>query len=597
MPNNGSETKNSLFINGDDKTRLTDIERLRSLQREFARIGARLTYRADRSRRIIEIGISNSYEVIDLGLLTDFQSLKTVVLEGNSLPKLDLSPLKELQMLSHFELTETDSLKTLDLSPLTELRFLHRLFINRNSIEKLDTSPIAKMHSLGHLNLREVGGINNSSFTRRWYIYDYWNRNRYYQDCEGRGMDRYALDREDCRSTLQKLDLRFLEGHPSLRYVDLSYNRGVRKYILPKEPPVAVEYVDLSVNEFGSLAFKNVCSPYTHEIILKEAGLDEVQLEGIEEFKSIGKINLSHNRIKEIDLSPLIPLYNLHTLDLSRNRLKSVDLSPLKGKLNFAYLSLESNDLKTVDLTPIQGLPRLQVLRLGDNLLEEIDLSPLATVPELRVLRLTRNRLTKIDITPLQHCKKLQRVQLARNRLKELSLEPLRGIVTIEEINLDRNDFEKLDISAIESLPHIDFIDIRQTTQKTKIDFTPILTSDASWVQFDEEIDIEIDPEKLKDADIKNVSLLNDPVVEDAIDFKSNSDKLIEAKNPYLATRAIQENENLDELLILRFIENRPEVASMISRRINELKRQMDKNKKGKNNRKGRGKKKGNRKK
>ncbi|RMG37684.1 MAG: leucine-rich repeat domain-containing protein [Methanobacteriota archaeon] len=559
---------------------MTDIERFHALKNELGRSGARLSYRADRSRRIVEISISNSFDLIDLTPLTDFKALKTVILDNNTFTRLDLSPLKDLPMLSHLELAENDGLEMLDLSPLTNLPFLHRLIINRNSIRVLKTKPLGDMHSLVHLNLREVGGINNTNFSRRWYIYDYWNRNRYYQDCEARGLERYALDREDCQSTLHTLDLRFLENHPSLRYVDLSYNRGTRKYILPRRPPAALEYIDLSVNELGSLDFRTLATPYMHEIIVKEGGLDRVSLEMDSDFKSLGKLNLSHNRLEELDLSPLEPLYNLHTLDLSRNRLKSIDLRPLEGKLNLVYLSLESNDLRHVDLSPLKNLPRLQVLRLGDNLLETIDLSPLATVPELRVIRLTRNRLVEVDIDPLSFCRKLQRVQLARNRLRRLSLEPLRDIVTLEEINLDRNDFEELDISAIESMPHIDFIDLRDTTRHTKIDFTPVLTSEASWVQFDEGINIEIDPEKLKDADIKNSSLLNDPIVEDAIDFKNNSDKLVEAKNPYIATRAIQENMDLDELLILRFIENRPEVASMLSRRINELKRMQEQEKK-----------------
>lgn len=559
---------------------MTDIERFHALKSDFGRSGARLSYRADRTRQIVEISISNSFDLIDLTPLTDFRALKTLILDGNTFTRLDLSPLQDLPLLSHFELTENDGLETVDLSPLAKLPFLHRLIINRNSIKELNTAPIADMPSLVHLNLREAGGINNTSFSRRWYIYDYWNRNRYYQDCEGRGLERYALDREDCQSTLRTLDLRFLENHPSLRYVDLSYNRGTRRYRMPRKPPLALEYIDLSVNELGALDFRNIATPYMHEIIIKEGGLNEVSLDMDEDYKSLGKLNLAHNQLEEIDLSPLEPLYNLHTVDLSRNRLKQIDLKPLAGKLNLVYLSLESNDLRHVDLSPLKNLPRLQVLRLGDNLLEKIDLSPLATVPELRVFRLTRNRLTEVDINPLSFCRKLQRVQLARNRLRRLSLEPLRDIITLEEINLDRNDFEELDITAIESMPHIDFIDLRDTTRHTKIDFTSVLTSEASWVQFDEEINIEIDPEKLKDADIKNSSLLNDPVVEDAIDFKSNSNKLVEAKNPYIATRAIQENMDLDELLILRFIENRPEVASMLSRRINELKRQEEREKK-----------------
>ncbi len=553
---------------------MTDLDRFRAIKRDFERTGARLSYRLSHDRSLIELGISGAYEIFDLGIFSDFRTLKTLRIEGNMVPKIDLTPIKEMESVTFIEIFENDSLHSLDLSPLAKLPMLSRLTVSRNSIHVLKTSPIADMHSLINLDLREVGGIQNTHINRRWYIYDYWSRNRYYQDCEARGLSRYALDMENCSSTLDLFDLRFLENHPSLKYAVLSYNRGVRKYLLPRKSPLALEYVDLSVNDFREIDLSKFCSPSTHELVAREAGIAKTSFDGFEEFKSMAKINLYHNKIEHLDLSPLHPLYNLHTLDLSRNRLKSIDLSPLAGKLNLTTLRLESNDLTEIDLSPLRGLPRLQTLKLGDNLLKSIDLEPLGTVHELRELRLTRNQLTEIDIEPLKNCRKLQRLQLARNKLRRLSLKPLEGIVTMEEINLDRNDFEELDISAIETMPHIDFLDLRHTTRNTKLDFTPVLTSDASWVQYDEEIKIQIDAEKLKDAEIKNYNLLNDPLIEEAIDFKKNSKKLVEARNNYIASRAIQENMDLDELLILRFIENRPDVAAQLSRRINELKRQ-----------------------
>ncbi len=521
---------------------------------------------------LLSIDITGGFKSIDLADLLHFKEIRSVKFINNSLAEVDLDPLAELENLIRFTFKENNRTERLNLSPLEKLPYLSQLIISQNTLTELNTTPIKRMEGLTYLSVSEVGGYENTRNRSRFSNFYYnWYNYRYYQDAEGDGVGRYNLDVDECYSRLKTLDLTFLEHHPNLTKVDASYNRGVKNYKLPKSAPKSLESIDLSENDLKKIKITNFISEQTVDFVARYAGITDIDARGFNKTDKLFQVNLSHNKLTSFDLEGLRCSTHLTKLDLSRNRLTEIDLNPISGLYELNSLILESNDLHQIDLTPLKDLKNLDNLRLGDNLLEHIDLTPLEGLKRLRVLRLTRNNLTEIDLKPLRNLTVLTRLQLARNRLVSIDLSPLSQIRTLEELNLDRNDFKEANLKAIENFDRLSFVDLRRASSDSAVDITSLLKSNVPWVQF-EATELKVDVDEIKDIEV-NANLANSDEVLKAIDFKKNSKKLLEAKSNQFAKRAIQENEDIEELMILRFIENRKDVANQLSRRINELKK------------------------
>jgi Leucine-rich repeat (LRR) protein len=71
-------------------------------------------------------------------------------------------------------------------------------------------------------------------------------------------------------------------------------------------------------------------------------------------------LDLSFNRIKDIDLTPLEHCKLLTALHLYENKLTSIDLSVLKNCRKLRNLSLSKNGLDTLDISALFNCPNLR---------------------------------------------------------------------------------------------------------------------------------------------------------------------------------------------------------------------------------------------
>lgn len=89
-------------------------------------------------------------------------------------------------------------------------------------------------------------------------------------------------------------------------------------------------------------------------------------------------INLDLRDMVSVDLLPLIWCENLEALNMRHNVLTEIDLSPLEkcGK-NLKVINLSHNRIQNLDLEPLSSCPNLLEIKLNENRLKRIDLSPL----------------------------------------------------------------------------------------------------------------------------------------------------------------------------------------------------------------------------
>jgi Leucine-rich repeat (LRR) protein len=70
-------------------------------------------------------------------------------------------------------------------------------------------------------------------------------------------------------------------------------------------------------------------------------------------------LDLSFNKIKTINLTPLVHCKDLKALHLYENKLESIDLSVLSKSKKLRNLTLKKNSLKSVDVSPLFLCPSL----------------------------------------------------------------------------------------------------------------------------------------------------------------------------------------------------------------------------------------------
>lgn len=132
----------------------------------------------------------------------------------------------------------------------------------------------------------------------------------------------------------------------------------------------------------------------------------------IQKFKSLKKLNLSFNIIKE--LSFLKDFKNLTELNLSYNKIS--DISFLKGMNYLKELNLRNNQIK--DITTLNDFKELTNLNLRSNLISDIKI--LKEIKKLKFLDLNKNEIE--DISVLSNLKELVYLNLVSNQVYDISV-------------------------------------------------------------------------------------------------------------------------------------------------------------------------------
>ncbi|XP_066527565.1 leucine-rich repeats and immunoglobulin-like domains protein 1 [Hoplias malabaricus] len=202
------------------------------------------------------------------------------------------------------------------------------------------------------------------------------------------------------------------------------------------------------------------------------------------------ELNLSHNKLTEVDMDILSNLPNLRDVRLDHNELTSI---PLFGNASAAIVTLylSYNKIGSVQGSRLQNLTHLETLDLSNN--DIIDLREHCFPPGLRikelilssnkivhlesgafrslagslqVLRLSRNRLTQLPVKGLE-LPKLTQLELSRNRLRLIEGLTFQGLSSLEVLKLQRNNISKLTDGAFWGLArmrtlHLDYNSLKE---------------------------------------------------------------------------------------------------------------------------------------
>lgn len=147
-------------------------------------------------------------------------------------------------------------------------------------------------------------------------------------------------------------------------------------------------------------------------------------------------LDLSHNRLQQLEGGGFEELYRLETLRLSHNQVSAVHPGAFRNTSRLRHLDLSSNQLRALEHHFFLDVPMLEELLLFDNRIVRVESRAFAGLSGLKKVYLSHNLLTDFPFFSLHSQPHLSTFDLSSNRLNRLPLQDITNLPMILQRNL-----------------------------------------------------------------------------------------------------------------------------------------------------------------
>uniref|UniRef100_A0A669PK06 Leucine rich repeats and immunoglobulin like domains 1 n=1 Tax=Phasianus colchicus TaxID=9054 RepID=A0A669PK06_PHACC len=221
---------------------------------------------------------------------------------------------------------------------------------------------------------------------------------------------------------------------------------------VPRELPHGLRHVNLSYNKLTEID----PSAFAELLNLQEVQLNNNELTAIPSLgpaaSNVRALHLHHNRIRSIEASQLKPYVALETLDLSFNDITEIRNGCFPQGLHIKELYLGSNRISTLEPGAFDSLSRsLLTLRLSKNRITQLPVKAFR-LPRLTQLELNRNRIRLIEGLTFQGLDSLEVLKLQRNNISKLTDGAFWGLAKMQVLHLDYNSLTEVNSGSLYGL-------------------------------------------------------------------------------------------------------------------------------------------------
>ncbi|XP_063055225.1 toll-like receptor 21 [Engraulis encrasicolus] len=279
--------------------------------------------------------------------------------------------------------------------------------------------------------------------------------------------------------------------------------------------------LQLNINIIAYLHPKALCN-LTHLITLRLDNnlLTDLYNDSFIDLHNLTTLNLRNNHISVIFNDTFQSLKKLHIVDLGGNKIAQFQKRAFNGLESLENIYLDGNRITQIQLKIFAKLwPTLKILDLQHNYIEYLErktTSPFAKLSNLTTLKLDNQQpygimflpqnffsgLTSLtalslkyngisgfgsntshDLTNLQwltidysgvgvkplpagifkHLKKLQSLAIENMGIDVISEQVFGNLTSLRKLNLNRNAMSTIDPAVLENLPHLNYVDLRDT--------------------------------------------------------------------------------------------------------------------------------------
>ncbi|XP_040263538.1 leucine-rich repeats and immunoglobulin-like domains protein 1 isoform X1 [Bufo bufo] len=166
----------------------------------------------------------------------------------------------------------------------------------------------------------------------------------------------------------------------------------------------------------------------------------------------IVSLSLHHNKIRNIEPRDLLPYTSLETLDLSANDITEIRSGSFPLRLRIKDLNLGSNKLSRLESGSFDNLSRsLLTLRLSKNRISQLPVRAFK-LPLLTQLELSRNRIRLIEGLTFQGLDSLEILKLQRNNISKLTDGAFWGLARMQVLHLEHNSLTEVNSGSLYGL-------------------------------------------------------------------------------------------------------------------------------------------------
>jgi hypothetical protein len=160
-------------------------------------------------------------------------------------------------------------------------------------------------------------------------------------------------------------------------------------------------------------------------------------------------LNLSHNKIADVEKVAVDTMPNIQSLDLSNNQIKTLNLSIFDKLTKLISLILTQNNLEVIGpgSFPQMNGKGSEIL-LNRNKLTRIDAQTFKNSTRVTVIDLSGNKISSIDSKAFDACNMLTKLNLSDNQLTNIADIRFRGL---HYLDISNNSVSYFDIEVLPS--------------------------------------------------------------------------------------------------------------------------------------------------
>nr|XP_036874996.1 leucine-rich repeats and immunoglobulin-like domains protein 1 isoform X2 [Manis javanica] len=221
---------------------------------------------------------------------------------------------------------------------------------------------------------------------------------------------------------------------------------------LPGDLPAWTRSLNLSHNKLSEIdpaGFEDLVN--LQEVYLNNNELTAIPSLGAASSRVVS-LFLQHNKIRSMDGSRLKAYLSLEVLDLSSNNITEIHSTCLPHGLHIRELNLASNRIGTLESGAFDGLSRsLVMLRLSKNRITQLPVKAFK-LPRLTQLDLSRNRIRLIEGLTFQGLDSLEVLKLQRNNISKLTDGAFWGLSKMHVLHLEYNSLVEVNSGSLYGL-------------------------------------------------------------------------------------------------------------------------------------------------
>lgn len=228
----------------------------------------------------------------------------------------------------------------------------------------------------------------------------------------------------------------------------------------------------MSLSKFNS-KYNTEISENTKEldVLSKKIGDEGLKILCSVKFKKLDQLLLEENNIQNIDCLQKNHFgKDLIALDLSTNKISNIE--PLAKVVfpNLHHLFLNSNQISSIDIFAKVNFPALKELNLSANKITSIQILESVKFPQLKQLDLSKNQITDISAFAKANFEELEELSLDQNKIESIDVLVNMKYQNLKKLKFEKNNLKSVDILEKMPFTKLNYLSLGDDTLGEKVD-------------------------------------------------------------------------------------------------------------------------------